>query len=91
VVELDWSKAEQRTQIALKTTPHLVLASDVVYEEQNVGPFIRTLQAMWLESTAVGISVRALVAITNRGQATEIRNLFFNELQSKGFQATEVQ
>mmetsp|Transcript_1998 Transcript_1998/g.4054 ORF Transcript_1998/g.4054 Transcript_1998/m.4054 type:complete len:131 (-) Transcript_1998:70-462(-) len=90
VVELDWGVADHRNQVARRTTPHLVVASDVVYEEQNIGPFIRTIQALWTESAAVGVPLQALVALKNREQAIEIRKLFFEVLDSKGFQATEV-
>ena len=37
VAELDWGVAEHRNLVARKTTPHVVVASDVVYEEQNIG------------------------------------------------------
>eukprot|EP00959_Pyramimonas_sp_CCMP1952_P391830 8211369-Pyramimonas_sp.AAC.2 len=56
----------------------------------DAGPFIRTMQALCAESAAVGVTLQALVALKNRGQALEIRNMFFDVLKSKGFHATEV-
>ena len=37
MAELDWGVADHRNLVARKTTPHVVVASDVVYEEQNIG------------------------------------------------------
>jgi hypothetical protein len=68
----------------------VIVASDVIYEEQNVEPLIECLEAVWEASTAAAVQVHCLIALKNRDLATNTLDDFFRKLEQKGFQHTEV-
>ena len=86
---LDWGVAANRESVSQRCFD-VVVASDVIYEEQNVEPFIRTLQSVWEASAIAFIPVHCILALKKRDLASEVLNEFFRQLEEGGFQQTEV-
>lgn len=89
VAALDWGIPSEREAMARQNF-QVVVASDVIYEEQNIDPFIRTLGAIWDSSSTVALTVHCILALKKRDLAAEVLEQFFARLEVAGFTANEV-
>lgn len=81
VAELDWGNPDQRRELSMQKF-ETILASDCIYEENGIGPFLRAAEAIFTRSIAANITPDGLVAIKLRGCSKDIRACFLEKARA---------